>query len=101
MPQYSYKARDRQDRIHTGTMDGTSADEVLDRLSTKDLVPVSIDELNFDGTPKNRSFRDRFNEYLLSMQNKVPYKDVVFFTRQIATMLDGGVPLSRSLEQLA
>ncbi|MBN1576485.1 MAG: type II secretion system F family protein [Chitinispirillaceae bacterium] len=101
MARYSYKARDQQDRILTGTMEGASVDEVLDRLSIKDLVPVSVDELNFDGTPKNRGFWDKLNESILSMQSKVPYRTVVFFTRQIATMLEGGVPLSRSLEQLA
>jgi type IV pilus assembly protein PilC len=101
MPRYSYKARDIQDRILSGTMEGTTFDEILDRLDAKKLVPVSVDELNFDGSKKEQKITDRINEWLLSMQNKVPFSEVVFFTRQLATMLEGGVPLTRSLEQLA
>lgn len=101
MPRYTYKARDQQDRILSGSIEGSTVDEVLDQLAERKLTPLSVDELNFDGTPKDRSFFERVNMQLLSMQNKVSYKDVVFFTRQIATMLEGGVPLTRSLDQLA
>ncbi len=101
MARFSYKVRDKQDRILTGLMDGATVDEVLDRLSEKDLTPVSVDELNFDGSKKDRTFWEKFNEGLLTMQNKVPYREVVFFTRQLATMIEGGVPLTRALEQLA
>jgi len=41
------------------------------------------------------------NEAIMKSQNKVPYKDMVFFTRQLATMLNGGVALPKSLEQLS
>ena len=101
MPTYSYKARDSFDRMITGTINGTTIDEALDRLSEKKLTPVSVDELNFDGTPKNVTVTDRINEWLLAFQNKVHFRDVVFFTRQLATMIEGGVPLTKSLEQLA
>ena len=90
-----------QDRILSGSMEGSTVDEVLDQLGERKLTPISVDELNFDGTQKNRTFGERINDQLLSMQNKVPYKEVVFFTRQIATMIEGGVPLTRALEQLS
>ncbi len=101
MPGFSYKAHDSKGRQITGVMDGRSADEVIDKLTQKNLLPLSVDELNFDGTQKNQSFWDKLNAGILKMQNKVSYKDVVFFTRQLATMIEGGVPLSRALEQLA
>jgi type IV pilus assembly protein PilC len=81
-------------------MDGNSVDECIGRLEEKTLIPVWMEELNFDGTLKNRSFFDRLNEWMLKTQNKVPYRDVVFFTRQLATMINGGVALPRALEQL-
>ncbi len=101
MATFSYKARDSFDRMITGSMNGASIDEVLDRLTEKKLTPVSVDELNFDGTPKNLTVSDRINEWILSLQNKVAFRDVVFFTRQLATMIEGGVPITRALEQLA
>ncbi len=100
MPKFVYKARDMQDRLLTGSLDGATVDDILERLEEKTLVPVSVEELNFDGTVKNRSFWDKVNEGILRMQNKVPYRAVVFFTRQLATMLEGGVPLAKALEQL-
>ena len=101
MGSYTYKARDTQDRIVTGTIDGATVDDILNRIVARNMIPVSVEEVNFDGTSKNQTFMDHLNEFLLSFQNRVPYRTVVFFTRQLATMLEAGVPLTRSLEQLS
>ena len=101
MPRFVYKVRDNQNRILVGNADAVTVDEVIDQLAEKELVPVSIDELNFDGTKKGQSFFEKVNEGLLKMQNKVPYKSVVFFTRQLATMVEAGVPLAQALTQLS
>jgi type IV pilus assembly protein PilC len=101
MPRFTYKARDNQDRIVAGTVDGAHVDDVIEKLNERSLVPITVDELNFDGTRKNQSFIEKFKEGLVKARNKVPYRAVVFFTRQLATMIEGGVPLARSLEQLA
>jgi len=101
MPRYTYKARDQQQRVLSGTMEGSNIDEVLDRLAQRNFIPLTVDELNFDGSAKNVSLSDRIREKIITMQTKVPYKDVVFFTRQCATMIEAGVPLANALEQLA
>ncbi len=101
MARFSYQVRDVQNKILTGSMDGANLDDVIDKLGEKNLSPISIEELNFDGTKKNQTFSEKLREGFQKRRKKVPYKDVVFFTRQIATMLEGGVPLTRSLEQLA
>ncbi len=101
MPRFEYKVRDQQNRIMTGSMDGANVDDVIDKLDEKNLSPLSIEELNFDGTRKNQTFSEKIHEAFQRYRNKVPYKNMVFFTRQLATMLEGGVPLTRALEQLA
>ena len=101
MPKYTYKVRDNQANLLTGQMDGNSVDEIIGRLEERALIPVSVEELNFDGTLKNRSFFDKINEALVKSQTKVPYRTTVFFTRQLATMINGGVSLPKALEQLA
>jgi len=101
MPKFNYSVRDTQGRLLTGTMDANTVDECINRLEEKSLIPVNIEELNFDGTLKNRSFLERINEWIIKTQNNVPYHSVVFFTRQLATMLNGGVSLPRALEQLS
>jgi type IV pilus assembly protein PilC len=101
MAKYFYKARDVNDRIVTGNAEGSSLDEVIDRLGEKKLVPISVDELNFDGSQKNLNFTDKLKKSFATTKNRIPYKEVVFFTRQLATMVEAGVPLVKSLEQLA
>jgi type IV pilus assembly protein PilC len=100
MPKFSYKVRDREDRVMLGTMEAISADEVLGKLTQKDLLPILVKEIDGSELGPNKSFLDRLNESFTTTKNKVPYKSVVFFTRQLATMIGQGVPLSRSLEQL-
>jgi len=65
------------------------------------MLPVAIEELNFDGTSKKVTVSDSLSRTFKGFRSHVPYKQVVFFTRQLATMIQGGVPISRSLEQLA
>jgi type IV pilus assembly protein PilC len=101
MPRYQYKAHDQGERILTGTTDGGSIDQVIEQLEGRRLIPITIEELNFDGSRKRQSVFEKLNDWVVGLQNRVPYKTVVFFTRQLATMLSGGVPLTRALEQLA
>jgi type IV pilus assembly protein PilC len=101
MPKFEYKAHDSKNRLLTGTAEGMNADEVLDKLAQKNLIPLGIEELNFDGSRKNQPFMEQLKEGWEKFQGRVPYKSVVFFTRQLATMIEGGVHLSRALEQLA
>jgi type IV pilus assembly protein PilC len=101
MPKFTYTVRDTHGRLLNGTMDGNSVDECMGRLEEKSMIPISIEELNFDGSLKDRSALDKINEWMLTMQNKVPYRTVVFFTRQLATMINGGVSLPKSIEQLS
>ncbi|MBN2037001.1 MAG: type II secretion system F family protein [Chitinispirillaceae bacterium] len=101
MAKYYYKARDVNDRIVTGNIEGVTIDEVIDRLGDKQLIPIQVDELNFDGSRRNQTFADKFREGFTRSSTKVPFKEVVFFTRQLATMVEAGVPLVKALEQLA
>ncbi len=100
MAKFSYKVRDREDRVVLGTMDGVTADEVLERLTQKDFLPIMIRELSESESGTGTSFAQKFAEGLKQNKNRVPYKNVVFFTRQLATMVGQGVPLSKALDQL-
>ncbi len=101
MPNYSYKAHDSRNRVLAGNMEAASIDAVIESLTGKSLLPISVDELNFDGSTRNQKFSRKLAANFGRFRGKVPYKTVVFFTRQFATMIAGGVPLARALEQLA
>jgi type IV pilus assembly protein PilC len=100
VPKFSYKVRDREDRVLLGTMEATTPDEVLERLTQKDFLPIIVKELEGDELRPRKTIGEFFSEGLKNSRNRVPYREVVFFTRQLATMVEQGVPLSRALEQL-
>lgn len=100
MGKFSYKVRDREDRVLLGTMEATTADEVLERLTQKDFLPIIVKELSGEELRPRKSISEFFRESVNSSRNKVPYRNVVFFTRQLATMVGQGVPLSKALDQL-
>ena len=101
MPNYTYKAHDNRNRLISGTMDGASVDAVVENLTGRNLLPITVEEMNFDGSARNEKFSEKIAANFKRFQGRVPYKTVVFFTRQFATMIAGGVPLARALEQLA
>ncbi len=101
MGKFSYKVRDREDRVLIGTMDAITADEVLEKLSQKSLLPIQVKELSKDELNTRPSLTEILRESFKTRHDRVPYKVVVFFTRQLATMVGQGVPLSRALDQLA
>jgi type IV pilus assembly protein PilC len=101
MPRYSYRVRDAGGRLSSGTMSAVDREEVAERLAQKNLEPVSVEEVNFDGTRKEETFSEKFRSGFKTFSTKVPLKTVVFFTRQLTTMLHAGVPISDALTELA
>lgn len=100
MPKFSYKVRDREDKVVLGTMEAPTADEVADRLSQRDLLPILVEEIGLGTHSAAQTLREQWEEGRRKRASRVPYRSVVFFTRQLATMVGQGVPLSRALEQL-
>lgn len=100
MGKFSYKVRDREDRVLLGTMEAVTADEVLEKLTQKSLLPILVKELAEGEDRPRKSLADSVRESFRNSRNRVPYKEVVFFTRQLATMIGQGVPLSKALDQL-
>jgi len=87
MPQYQYKARDKNGVVQTGTMEARSRDAVADQLSGMGFIPVLIDEL-----VQTWQLPD-----LLSSFSRVKSQDLIVFSRQLATLVSAGVPFLQSL----
>jgi type IV pilus assembly protein PilC len=100
MAKFSFKVRDREDRVVLGTMDAITADEVLERLTQKNFLPIFIKELSEGELRVRKPVGEVVSDLVKKSRNRVPYKSVVFFTRQLATMVGQGVPLSKALDQL-
>ncbi len=98
MAKFKYTAKDSMGKIAKGALVAQNQNEVLMKLQGQSLIPVSIVEVS---GAKGGSLYDRLNESLLSMQSKVPLKDIVFFTRQMTTFLNAGVGIAKSIKNIS
>lgn len=85
MNSYKYIAKDKKGQGVSGVIQAASEPEAADILHKQELVVVSV-ELG-----KNTLSRARHAD------KKVKLDDLVIFSRQLATMIDAGIPLVNSL----
>lgn len=92
MATYTYTALAKDGKRITGSIDASDKLAAMQSLQRRGLRPMVVKETGSKGDIlKNLSFGG----------NKVKLKDLVVFTRQLATMINAGVPLVRSLNTLS
>jgi type IV pilus assembly protein PilC len=90
---FTYKVRDRQGRLVTGTLEAETVTVVAGKLRQMGYVPVSIES----NEAKSLS-RDLRIPYL---SGRIKLKEVAVFSRQFATMINSGLTLLRALTILS
>ncbi len=83
---YAYQARDSSGRIVSGIQEAINQDNAISTLMSRGLMVLSISQR---GTASNRNKSVAVKE-----------TDLVLFTRQLATMVDAGLPLVTGLTAL-
>lgn len=83
MPTFQYTAKDKNSQTVLGTLDSPSETEAANILHTKELIIVAIKEVK----KKTRQVKGK----------KVKLDELVVFSRQLATMIDAGIPLVQTL----
>ena len=84
---FLWEGKTRQGNIQKGEISANNKDEVTALLRKQNITPVNV-------TAKSREIKLSFG------QPKVTDKDIVILTRQLATMIDAGLPLVQCLEIL-
>lgn len=105
MAKFNYAAMDSRGREQKGEIEADSQSAALARIREKGLFPTSVTEAV---TPKARKTAAAAKSGgLMKMELKMPTflgsvkpKQLMVFTRQLATLVDAGLPLVRSLEVL-
>jgi general secretion pathway protein F len=87
MAQFIYKAITPTGEQLEGQLEAASQAEVIAKIQEAGNMPVSAKELKPGFSVEN----------LLARRSKVTQKQVGFFTEQLATLLNSGMPLDRSL----
>ncbi len=88
---FSYKARTKEGKIETGTIEASSKEAAVLILQKYNIFVTSLNEEN-----KGALFVKKF-----SFSKKVSKKDLVIFSRQLAVMLESRIPVIQSLTSLA
>jgi type II secretory pathway component PulF len=100
MSVYAYTAVGKDGRVTTGTVSSDSRASAIAEVSRKGLSPVRIDEA---GDAKAVAKQAQAAEALAGgaeFSGKVSPRAVESFTRELANLLAGGVPLARALALL-
>lgn len=87
MPEYKYKARDKEGALQTGVMEARGKEAVADQLSKQGIIPVMIEEQK----------QPLFNTELFTNLTRIKSQDLIIVSRQLATLLSAGVPFTQTL----
>src|ERR1700731_2482676 len=112
MPRFSCAALDSRGQESTGSVEATSTNEAIGQLRQAGYFPTRVYEEGKGGpdgktakrsTASLRTARARLarKEIRLFQRKKVKPKILMIFTRQLATLIDSGLPLLRGLNVLA
>jgi len=90
MQKFKYTARDENSKSRKGIVEARNSKQAAATLREKDLWIISL-------APQKKSF---FSEFTATFLSRVTTKDKVNFTRQLATMINAGLPITKALALL-
>ena len=86
MPTFAYVVKDKTGKTHQGTLETQSRNALIEQLWKQEFVVLSIEE------------RAAGKSSLLKIgQPKIKAEQLVIFSRQLATMVDSGIPIAPAL----
>ena len=94
MSKFSYIAKDKTGKTYKNVVNAESRDELISKLQKQNLFIVSVAKIAYK-TPK--SGKDPRKKRRQFRYKKIKLQDLLTFSRQLATMLEAGVPLIRSI----
>ena len=83
---YAYQARDNHGKIIAGVQDALNEENAITSLMSRGLMVLTIQQKS--AASKRKKF------------SKIKETDLVLFTRQLATMIDAGIPLVSAMTAL-
>lgn len=87
MPNYSYKALDPNGITETGVLIAENLNEAQEELKNRRLIPINLKES-----------KNRFN---ISLFRKISSSKLSLITRQLSTLINGGIPVDQALDSVA
>ena len=97
MPAFTYTALSKDGRRTSGTMAADTRAAAIVQMSRQGLSPVSITEAKNAAAAARKAQSEKEKA---GAKGKVSQKAIESFTRELANLLSGGVPLSRAMALL-
>jgi len=88
MPNFKYTVKNSEGKTVNGNADAKSRENLIELLRKEDFTIISIEE---DANVQQKS---------VAAAKKVKLEDLVIFSRQLATMVEAGIPLVNVLDIL-
>jgi type IV pilus assembly protein PilC len=112
MPRFTYVALDARGRESTGRIEAVSSNDAIGQLRQAGYFPTSVYEESeatvaerkpggVAGTASRTGSRVKKKGIVLFEKKTVKAKTLMVFTRQLATLIDAGLPLLRGLNVLS
>ena len=113
MPRFTYVALDSRGQESTGLVEAASTSEAIGQLRQAGFFPTNVYEEGKGGGRDGKAAkrlakaarvtqpREERKGIVLFQRRKVKPKILMIFTRQLATLIDAGLPLLRGLNVLA
>lgn len=93
MRNFRYKAKDSRKEMITGILEAETEQEALAKLSQRGYFPLSIER-------EEVSSEAQTDPLFLGFFTRIRRRDITFFTRQLADLLESGLTLMRALDVL-
>ncbi len=100
MPQYDYVAMDSKGREKKSTIKAASEEAALQELKKKGLFPTSIKPAVTSKPAPKKAKSEKGGLNITFGPQVIPHKELIILTRQLAILLDAGLPLIRALRTL-
>ena len=90
MPTYKYAAKNKEGKAVSGNLNAPNKEKAIEILRGQELTPISIEEAKAKSATK----------ISIGGKKKVKLDDLAIFSRQLATLVDAGVPVVGALDAL-
>ena len=99
MAVFTYLAKNPDGKRNEGEIRADSLDNAIQKLTSNGQMVISLKEVD-DTLDFLGPFRDEVQLSIEKIKNRIPLANIVFFTRQLATMFSAGLTLERAIQSL-
>src|SRR6476659_1127836 len=100
MPEFTYEAMDKSGATTKGTVSAHDTQEATVRIRALGVYPTKIADGKSNSSAARTVAVDAINKKALTGGNKVGNLQVPLFTREMADLLDAGLPMDRAFSVL-